>query len=274
MIHPHIVEWVCEEMTSQYGVQVPPHRSEFVVSALYRFSEAQGYSAPERLVAALRHDDGAQLRAEFFDLLLVKETHFFRDPGMWLALAKEVLPAIVERNRATRCLRIWSAACSTGQEVYSLMMLLSEQHPEVLDWAIEVVGTDVSRSALERARTGVYRRAEVQRGLSMDRVHDHLEPQRGGGFSIGDRARLGVRFAHHNLLGQAPGVNGVFDLVLMRNVLMYFRLHDQERALSAVLPHLASEGTLVLGTGDLLLKPVFGLKRSISSAPWLYNREP
>lgn len=184
------------------------------------------------------------------DAMTTHETYFFRDQPFWTGFEQVILPKVIAA-RAGQPLRIWSAACSTGQEPYSLAMLLEERWPEVAARA-EIHATDVSAIAIDRARTGSYSTIEVNRGLGAARLLRHFE--RGvGAFRIQAKLRDRITWRAHNLLGASAGPKDC-DIVLCRNVLIYFG--DSDRA--TVLGRLQNAGRPggYLGVGSTeFLKP-------------------
>ena len=165
----------------------------------------------------------APLGMALIEAMTTHETMFFRDPPFWKTLEKTVLPQLLADNRGG--LKIWSAACSTGQEVYSLAMLLEESFPQHFANAT-IYADDVSALTVEKARAGIYSTLEVNRGLGAMRLQRHFE-QAQGGFQIKSKLRSRITWSTHNLLGGASSCFGC-DLVLCRNVLIYFS--DLDRA--------------------------------------------
>ena len=159
----------------------------------------------------------------------------------------------IERRAAARSLRIWSAACSTGQEPYSLAMMLKDNFPILTGWKVEIVATDLSPSVLERARQGIYSTFEVQRGLPIQMLVKHFDQQEPN-WQIKRELRQTVTFRALNLL-EDFSVLGQFDVVLCRNVLIYFDQPTKTRILSAIARRIAPDGALLLGGAE----SVFGL---------------
>jgi len=159
-----------------------------------------------------------------------------------------VLPALAQRRERTRRLTIWSVGCSTGQEAYSLAMLFAEQPARWRDWTIEIVGTDVARAVITTARDGNFSQFQIQRGLGVAQMVRFFEETRTG-WRATEALRQGVRFEVHNLLDQAPDP-GRFDLILCRNVLLYFDRATRERAFGRLALALAPDGLLMLGAGE------------------------
>ena len=144
---------------------IDPSHNALFDSRLKPVAQLAGASTLEEFVGLLRVDRTAQLHSAVAEAMTINETSFFRDRRMFEALRETILPRLIEANRATRSLRIWSAACSTGQEAYSVAMTICEHFPELSAWDVKIAGTDISRQVIEQARLGRYRRMDVDRGL-------------------------------------------------------------------------------------------------------------
>ncbi|MCA9570399.1 MAG: protein-glutamate O-methyltransferase CheR, partial [Myxococcales bacterium] len=171
------------------------------------------------------------------------ETSFFRDAHVFVTLAENKLPGLLPTRR-DRSLRVWSAACSTGQEPYSLGILLLE-HPELRGWDVSIRATDLCSTVLAKAESGLYRAHEIQRGLSDAQRERWFEPS-GRHWAVRRRLRELVSFATWNLLDPNPPA-GPFDLVFLRNVLIYFDAPTQQRVLRSIHRSMAPGALLVLG---------------------------
>lgn len=180
------------------------------------------------------------------DALTTHETYFFRDTGFWTSMNDEVLPMLFKHG--PRPLKIWSAACSTGQEAYSLAILLEERYPEIAG-ACRIFGTDLSDRVLETARTAIYSTFEVNRGMNARRLLRFFK-KAPGGYQVQDRLRQRVSWDTHNLLKVLPRAER-FDLILCRNVLIYFDQLDRERAQRNLLGKLTPDGFLGLGCTEI-----------------------
>jgi chemotaxis protein methyltransferase CheR len=181
------------------------------------------------------------------DALTTHETFFFRDLPFWKAIEQVVLPRLFEGG--ARPLKIWSAACSTGQEPYSLAMLLQEKWPAVAA-RCEIVATDISEPALERARKGLFTSLEVNRGLGAARLLDHFEAAPGG-FLVKKHFRDRIRWSTYNLVGAAEAPSGC-DVVLCRNVLIYFNEQGRRMAQGRIVRATAQHGFLGVGSTELM----------------------
>ena len=163
--------------------------------------------------------------------------------------SSEILPALIDARRSERSLRIWSAACSSGQEAYSLSMILTECFPELGAWDVQIVATDISTEMVERCNAGLYTQHEVSRGLTPERLRTHFEKTPDGRFAVAPKVAERVEAQQLNLLEPFPA-GFRFDLVLMRNVLIYFDQATRDRILSRVHGTIRQGGYLMLGTAE------------------------
>jgi chemotaxis protein methyltransferase CheR len=198
------------------------------------------------LCAILRATTAAPLRRQVVEAMTTNETLFFRDPNVFDALRNTLLPELSAQRAATRMLSLWSAASSTGQEAYSLAMLLLEMG--LGDWTIGILGTDLNRQVIERARAGLYQQIEVNRGLPAKYLVKYFKKS-GGGWQIADTVRRMVVFRHFDLRDSLEGI-GPFDLVLCRNVLIYFDVETRRRILRRIRARIAPGGHLLLGCAE------------------------
>ena len=245
--------------SAQRRPEVPDHRSHNDKATCYRplagIFRARGISNLDQLVCLLdeprRRSHDHDLTTEVVEALLNNETYFFRDKPTFDQIPEDILPFLAERRSRTRRLSIWCAGCSTGQEVHSLAMLFEDQKDRWSGWAIDILGTDVSHSAIRTARTGLYSQFEVQRGLGVTQMLQHFD-ETPDGWQIRDHVRHITRFQQHNVLTDPPA-RGRFDLVLCRNVLLYFDPQVREQAFNRLASALAPDGFLMLGAGETVV---------------------
>ncbi|MGN6357493.1 MAG: CheR family methyltransferase [Novosphingobium sp.] len=234
-------------LEARTGQQLAPSRRWRIGSALSGIYRDEGISGPEELISRLGRTHDAALARRVVEALLNNETYFFRDRAMFDQLSSRVLPDLAQRRTSSRRLSIWSVGCSTGQEALSLAMLFLDD-PRWNGWAIDILGTDVSETVVETARAGCYTQFEIQRGLSVTQMIRWFEDE-DGGWRAKARLRRHVRFEVHNLLSPPLAANR-FDLILCRNVLLYFEGPNRERAFERMAAALAGDGRLMLGAGE------------------------
>src|SRR3954452_13581713 len=191
------------------------------------------------------------LSQQVVEALLNNETYFFRDRAPFDLLSRYALPELAKRREKSRRIRIWSAGCSTGQEVYSLAMLFAEDPEAWSGWTVVILGTDVSTGCIERARAGVYSQFEVQRGLAISQMIKWFEECPDGWRAV-ESLRRPLRFQVHNLLEPAPHPGG-FDIVLCRNVLLYLSPEKKTLSFERLASAMAEDGWLMLGAGETVI---------------------
>jgi len=226
-----------------------PSQDYLFEAHLSRLLRDLGMSRVEELVRHLRARRDPALERAIAEAMTINETSFFRDQRPFELLRKELLPALIERRREKRSLRFWSAACSTGQEALSLAMLLLESFPELATWAIRIDGTDICGEAVARASAARYHRIEVNRGLPARYLVKYFE-QDGEEWIAGPEIRGLCNFRQVNLCTGPLPFGEKFDLVFLRNVMLYFSQETRRSLLSEIHRHTASDGVLVLGVSE------------------------
>ena len=237
-----------ELVLSQSANLIDPSRNALFETRLTPIAQLVGASDLGGLVSILREDRPAHLQRAVAEAMTINETSFFRDMKPFEALRRNILPRLIEQKQGERKLRIWSAASSTGQEAYSMAMLILEHFPELLRWDVKVIGTDISRGAVDYATRARYRRIEVNRGLPAKLLVKYFERQ-GEEWEVAAKVRGLCQFETANLCATLPALP-VFDLVLLRNVLLYFPQQDRSCVFSDVYKQLQPEGYLVLGNAE------------------------
>jgi chemotaxis protein methyltransferase CheR len=223
-------------------------RIETALSSLLR---ERSISTLDELITILVMGKEPSLSQRVVEALLNNETYFFRDRAPFDTLQRHALPELAERRQKSKRLRIWSAGCSTGQEVYSLAMLFAEEPAKWAGWTIDILGTDVSTSCVERARTGAYSQFEVQRGLGINQMIKWFE-ESAEGWRATEPLRKPIRFQVHNLL-EPPPHPGDFEIVLCRNVLLYLSPEKKTLAFERLAAAMAADGWLMLGAGETVI---------------------
>ncbi|MFN3989703.1 MAG: CheR family methyltransferase [Erythrobacter sp.] len=249
---PASLQMIADLLTMHTGQELSEGRRWRVGSALAGLFREYGISNVDQLVCLLDQQPLGQpsqaLTRQVVEALLNNETYFFRDKPTFDQLPHTILPELARRRAATRRLSIWSAGCSTGQEVYSLAMLFADQRNQWEGWTIEILGTDVSHRVIAAARAGRFSQFEVQRGLSVAQMLTHFDED-GGAWQVREAVRSLVRFQQHNILDHPPGRKS-FDLILCRNVLLYFNQQTRAHTFMRLAEALASDGYLMLGAGE------------------------
>jgi chemotaxis protein methyltransferase CheR len=227
-------------------------------TCLLPLARQEGLGSVEDLVARLRGTPVNGLHLRVVEAMTINETSFFRDLYPFEALRREVLPEII-RRRASERLDIWCAACSTGQEPYSVAMLLREHFPAFATWKVRLLASDLSSAVLERARAGRYNQLEVNRGLPAPLLIKYFQRQ-GVEWQLKDDVRRMVDFCSINLIESWPVVGSV-DVVFLRNVLIYFDVETKKRILDRLHALLRPGGVLFLGGAETTLQLCNGFER-------------
>jgi chemotaxis protein methyltransferase CheR len=243
-----ILAGLLEARTGQQLTMNRRWRIETAVSALLR---ERGIATIDELITILVMGKEPSLSNQVVEALLNNETYFFRDRSPFDLLSRHALPELAKKRDTIRRLRIWSAGCSTGQEVYSIAMLFAENAERWRGWTVDVLGSDVSSTVIDRARAGLYSQFEVQRGLGINQTIRWFE-ECGDGWRVVEDLRKPVRFQVHNLLESPPHPGG-FDIVLCRNVLLYLTAEKRRLAFDRLASAMAPDGWLMLGAGETVI---------------------
>jgi chemotaxis protein methyltransferase CheR len=238
-------------MYREAGVVIEDDKRYLVETRLLRLLAEQNIASIGELSSRLRASPDVTLSRRVIESILNGETFFFRDPPMFEGLRKTIVPQLLDRRRDERRLVIWSLACSTGQEPYSVAMLLADSFPELADWDVRIVACDYSRSSIERGRRGVYGQLDVNRGLPAQMLVRHFE-DRDDGWSVMAPLRRRVEFRVANLLEWWPP-EAEADVVLMRNVMIYWDRETKRSVLARVRRLLRPDGVVILGAAETTL---------------------
>ncbi|MGD0142913.1 MAG: protein-glutamate O-methyltransferase CheR [Rhizomicrobium sp.] len=229
------------------GLVLTPDKLPLAKSRLAPVAHLFGFKGVAALLAEFPHPR-EEIAQAVTEAMTTNETSFFRDREPFAHFRDVVLPALIGARASTRRVRIWCAAVATGQEAYSLAMLLDEANLASLDWKVDLIATDLSAGAVARAKDGVYSHFEVQRGLPIQSLLKHFT-QEGSQWRVSDRLRRMVSFRPFNLLDNF-GWLGEVDVVFCRNVLLYFDGQSKAAVFSKLADVLAPDGTLVLGATE------------------------
>lgn len=226
---------------------------EYLVEArLFALAQDEGFVSVGGLLEGLQTEpESGDLHRRVVEAMLNGETSFFRDHYPFEVMRATVIPDLLRKRAATRTLHVWSAAVASGQEAYSMAMLLREHFPQTADWTIRILASDVSQTMLERARSGCFRQIEVNRGLPAPMLVKYFE-RHGNEWRIAESIRRMVDFSHINLAAPWPGLPAM-DLLLLRNVLIYFSSDVRRTILQNVRQCLRRDGYLFVGGGETSL---------------------
>ena len=265
-------DYICDLVRREAAIVLEPGKEYLAENRLHPVARREGLGSVADLVSRLR-DGAPQLREKVVDALTTNETSFFRDGHPWEALRGDLVPQLIERRAATRQLTAWCAASSSGQEPYTLAMLLREHFAEQLaGWTVRIISTDISPTMIERCRGGRYSQLEVNRGLPALLLVKHFT-RAGTEWQLNDDVRSMVDFRLMNLADadqyrRLP----MLDLVLIRNVLIYFDLGTRREILNRTRDHLRPDGYLFLGSSETTVNVAEGFERVTSGRTICYRR--
>lgn len=251
MIKIEDITFVAAEAYRRSGLVLSTDKGYLLESRLAPLARAEGYPSIEALIAAARRESSDRLLWAITEALATHETFFFRDNTPFDLFKQEILPVLSRARGNTSTIRIWCAACSSGQEPYSLAMILEEEKARLGGLRFEIVATDMAPRVLEKAKAGVYSQFEVQRGLAIQRLVTHFD-QSGDQWRIKPNLRSMVTFQKQNLLENFSGM-GTFDVIFCRNVLIYFDADTKKRILQRLAAQTAGDGYLIMGAAETVV---------------------
>jgi chemotaxis protein methyltransferase CheR len=226
-----------------------PSRDYLFETRLSKLLRNQGLTHVEELIQLLQIRKNPTLERAVAEAMTINETSFFRDGRPFELLRRELLPRIIEARKNQRSLRMWSAASSTGQEAYSLAMLIREHFPLLNNWRIRIEGTDICNEVVHRAKAATYHRIEMNRGLParhIVRYFDHI----GEDWVVKDEIKQMCNFRATNLCVPPMPFNEPFDLIFLRNVMLYFSTETRKALLQNIHKLLVPDGVLFLGSSE------------------------
>jgi chemotaxis protein methyltransferase CheR len=241
-------DYVRELVRRNAAIVLDGSKDYLIETRLLPLARELNLTSVDALIARLRSQNPGAVHSRVVECLTTNETSFFRDVHPFEALKASVLPQLLKRNAGTRSLRIWSAACSTGQEVYSIAMTILDSFPELRTWNVQLWATDLNERVLERASSGTYRQLEVNRGLPAKFLVRYFR-RVGPDWQVRPEVSALCQFRKLNLIGPWLGMP-IFDVVFLRNVLIYFDLPARRDVLERVERTMSPAGYLFLGTGE------------------------
>lgn len=248
---PADFEFLRDMLKDRSGLVVTEDKQYLLESRLMPLARKSGMPSLVELVAALRAPGSEQLRKDATEAMTINESFFFRDKTPFENFEKVIIPALIGPRAASRRLRVWCAAASTGQEPYSLAMQVREMSDKLGSWNVEIFGTDLSGEVLEKAKAGLYSQFEVQRGMPIQMLVKYFK-QNGNLWQIDSAIRSMVRYEQFNLLDDFSRF-GTVDIVFCRNVLIYFDPDTKRDILNRIAQRLAPDGFLILGAAETVI---------------------
>ncbi len=250
-MNPWDFEFIATLLKQRSGLIVSKDKVYLLESRLVPVARKHGHGTLDALIAKLRSGAPEALVKEVVEAMTTNESFFFRDGKPFDLFRTETLPYMLKARAAKKSFRIWSAACSTGQEAYSLAMILREEAAKLAGWKVEIVGTDLSTEVLDRARAGLYTQFEVQRGLPVQLLIKNFT-QKNEMWELDPAVRAMVQYRPLNLLGDLSSL-GTFDVVFCRNVLIYFDQPTKTSVLERISKTMPADGVLFLGGAETVL---------------------
>ena len=239
---------ICRLLREQSGISLEAGKEYLVETRLAPVLYDLKLASIGELIGQLRSHNGLELSRQIVESLVTCETSFFRDTIPFEELQQSVIPDLINRRRAQRRLNIWCAASSTGQEPYSLALLFRERFPELAGWTLTLLASDISRPLLLRARAGLYNQVEAARGLPVPLRAKYFE-QQGTDWQLGQTICRMVDFREINLASMWPALPQM-DLILVRNVMIYFEVETKKSILAKLARLLTPDGYLLLGGSE------------------------
>lgn len=244
-------EFIAQLLYQRSGLVITQEKAYLLESRLNPVARKWDLDGFDALIAALRSNKDDRLLVDVTEAMTTNESFFFRDNRPFDQFKEIVLPHLLEARAARKQIRIWSAACSSGQEPYTLAMILKEESARLAGWKVEIVATDLSTEILSKAKDGLYSQFEVQRGLPIQLLMKYFD-QEGEKWRISEEIRKMVSYRPFNLL-ENPTPLGTFDVVFCRNVLIYFDQATKGQVLSRIAQIMPADGYLYLGGAETVL---------------------
>ncbi len=238
------------------GIFLGPGKEYLVETRLGPIMTRLGCRSYGELLQKAKNDDKNNLEHEIIDAISTNETYFFRDKAPFQLLQHKIIPDLIDRRTAKNvgkkpAIRLWSAANSTGQEIYSVAMILVEMGITTDNYNVRLFGTDISDAAIAKASYGLYNKFEAARGLEPSRLHRYFDVHENG-YKIKDQIRVMAQFKKMNLM-QPFSQMGKFDIILCRNVMIYFTPKDRKRIYENIAKVLEPDGYLLIGSTESLI---------------------
>ncbi len=244
-------EIIAQLLKERSGLALNKEKAYLLESRLNPVARKWNFTGFDELAQAIRKRGEEALLVAVTEAMTTNESFFFRDQKPFEQFNDMVLPHLLKARTVQRSFRIWSAACSSGQEPYTLAMLLKEHADKLAGWRVEIVATDLSNEILDKAKAGLYSQFEVQRGLPITHLVKYFV-QVGDRWQIEDSLRKMIKFRQFNLLGDLSSL-GKFDVVFCRNVLIYFDMPTKTQVLNGIAGLLPADGFLYLGGAETVL---------------------
>lgn len=245
------LSFVCDLVYKEAAIVLDDAKSYLIEARLEPLAKREGFDSIHEFVESLRSTKSPVLVSKAIDAMTTNETSFFRDVHPFMSLRKYILPEIITRKSDEKKLNIWCAACSSGQEPYTIALLLKEHFPELRAWDVSILATDISDEMLTRCRKGIFSKLEVNRGLPAPLLIKYFE-QDGAEWRLKDEIRSMIEFRQVNLIAPFPLMLRM-DIVFIRNVLIYFDVKTKKEILEKIRRNMDPEAYMFLGGAETTL---------------------
>ena len=268
-ITPSELKLVAQYIQSLSGIYLDQSKTYLFETRLSSVVEAHGCTSYQELCNKAKREPNKRIEKEIVDAITTNETLFFRDKGPFELLQHKILPEVIDARASQSAIKprikIWSSASSTGQELYSVAIVIKELLKDRKDYTFTLLGTDISDAAIAQASYGKYNRFEIERGLDKKNLQKYFSLF-GDSWKIKDEIRAMVNFKKLNLM-QPFSALGKFDIIFCRNVAIYFTLADRKKLFTKIADSLADDGYLIIGSTESLtgVCPLFVPKRHLRS---------
>ena len=267
-INPDEVQLFSRYVYGISGINIEASKAYLIETRLGRILESENCNSYSEFYQKAKADASKNLEKKIIDAITTNETLFFRDSNPFELLRHKILPEVIDKrlSKSTQQpIRIWSAACSTGQEVISIAIVLKELLGSTNKYNIKLLGTDLSDAAVKQASYGSYNKFEIERGLPRERLQRYFRSD-GANWKIKDEIRAMATFQKFNLMHPFSGL-GKFDIIFCRNVAIYFTLDDRKKLFNKIADVLEPDGYLIIGSTESLtgVCPRFVPKRHLKS---------
>lgn len=240
--------YLCELVKNSTAIALDSQREYLMDARLTGIAQQEGFRSVSELLTRVRSGGSSQLQWKVVEAMTTNETSFFRDVKPFEALRQVVIPTLMKLRQGERKLSIWCAACSSGQEPYSISMMLREHFPDLQNWKVTILATDIATEMLEKSKNGRYTQLEVNRGLPANYLVKYFKKD-GVDWQIDENVRKMVEVRRMNLSVAWPLMPPI-DLVMLRNVMIYFPVEIKKQILKNMRAVLRPDGYLFLGTAE------------------------
>ncbi len=269
-ISPEEIKLITKYIYDISGIYLDVSKKYLLETRLNSLAEEQGCTTYQDFYKKIKADPTKTIERKIIDAISTNETLFFRDTGPFELLQHKIFPELIDARSSKSSmlktsLKIWSAASSTGQELYSVAIVLHELLKDLSKYSIKLMGTDISDAAVSQASSGKYNKFEIERGLAREKLSKYFTPM-GQTWKVNDQLRAMVNFRKFNLMTPFTGL-GKFDIILCRNVAIYFTLEDRKKLFNKIAEVLEPDGYLIIGSTESLtgVCPRFIPKRHLRS---------